>query len=250
MRERLYLLKSIWSSATSTSSLRFEDERDAVGLSLKKYLPCISFLYDWNHYLSVDWMDKWKPAIEEACLHQNLPLDWPLDEAFVSFLPSRWLSDRSWILSYVTKVYDKGLSLSYLVRDRHLLGRTQVLTFLKQCPAHNFCDGRAKLPVEWHGDKQLAVDSLQAGVGIIEAFSLSLQDDPDVLMAGAGTGPDFFKTAVGRKHRSNLTLACHAAKQPQNQLFFTDILKVVDPILVNSRQLQACSSQIVSINCI
>jgi hypothetical protein len=235
-RERYYLLKSIWSEATSGCFWNSEDDYDAVGLSLKKYLPCISFLYARKIH-----MDRWKLSIEEA-LRQHMLVEWPLDEAFASFLPSCWLRDTPWLMSHISRVDDKGLSLSYLVREEHLLGRTEVLNFMKQCPQSHFCLGRAKLPAEWYGDKQLAVDALQAGIRVIDSISPSLQYDPDVLMEAAGEGPQFFFTKVGSEYRSDLTLACHAAKHAAKHPR-VDILIAVNEDLWSSRQLQACSNQ-------
>jgi hypothetical protein len=216
------------------SSLHSEDERDAIGIILKQYLPSISFLYKRKCQL-----DHLKLTIEEA-LCQHLVVEWPLEEAFASFLPRSWLLDEPWLMSNISRVDDKGLSISYLVREGYLLGRTDLINFMKQCPGYHFCYGRAKLPAEWYGDKQLAVDALQAGVKILDSISPSLQDDPDVLMAAAGGSPSFFYTKVGSDHRSNLALACHAAKHSPQPI---DILRLVNPDLWSSRQLQACSNQ-------
>ena len=231
IKERIYLLHCIWEQAQ-----QFEGVRQALPSVVKRcirlYLPIIRIFRkpDLLHC---------KNEVGEACLRTRWPV-WHLKEAFVTFLPDEWLRDRDWVMKYVTQVGDDGMSLSSLVRSGFLRDRRMVADFLHRCTHNSFM--RSTLPLEFYGDKELALD---VGLKILDDISPSLQGDPDVLLHCACSGVSFFASRVGSRHTSNMDLACIAAEQPRRNAHQPDILQVVSPDLHGNRELQVGSWKII-----
>jgi hypothetical protein len=160
-------------------------------------------------------------------------LPWPLQEAFASFCPGDWLSSKTWLARFASQVVDQGKSLAFLVRHQYLKYPADVAGFLECCPDCYLSKGM--LPVEYYGDKSLAI---AVGVKILDAISPTLQEDEDVLLNAASEGLRFFVSKVGRRHRSNLRLACRVAETQRTNLHH-DVLEEVSKELLGERQLQA-----------